>query len=442
MSWLKEHDGLIKIAPDPNDPPVEFFDENGEYTGISADYIKLFENRFKIKFEVVKADSFEAVMEMAKNKEIDIVTAISESVERKEFLSFTRPYIDDPIVIIVRKDTPGYLTTDNLKDLKLTYVENYALHKELTENYSHLQLLPVTDERTGLRNVSFGVADAMIIDLPSASYYIEKDGLMNLRVAGDEQVYSKYSFAVRKDLPVLYSIMNKALNGVLQTEHDKIRAKWIKLDHPSYWLSTEFIFSVTLLTSLLAAFLIWFFIYRSKMSRKLEKHIMALISEQSKTKDFEEKYKQMKVHFENIPAFENRIEEEHVKYETSRLSDDTLKEYLKILLKHMEEKKPYLNQNMSLKTLADELSMYSHHLSQLLSICLDKNFNNFVNEYRVEEVKQMFMDADYDEDTVLSIAFQSGFSSKASFNSVFKKLTGSTPSQYRSMCLKQRAALD
>ncbi|HRZ79242.1 MAG TPA: transporter substrate-binding domain-containing protein [bacterium] len=438
ISWLKEHDGRIRIAPDPFDPPVEFFNEKGVYTGISADYIALFEKRFKIKFDIVKAESFEAVMAMAKNREIDIVTAISESDERKEFLNFTEPYIDDPIVIVVRKDTPGYLTTDNLGEKKLTYVKNYALHRELTENYSHLQLLPVDDERTGLRNVSFGVADAMIIDLPSASYYIEKDGLLNLRVAGDENIYSRYSFAVRKDSPVLFSIMNKALGGVSRKEHDEIRAKWIKLDHPTYWLSFEFISTVSLLFALLSVLTAVFFIYRMRMNRKLQEHISALISEQSRTRDFEEKYRTAAAKLETAPAPVENTEEEHVKYETSRLSDDTLKEYLRVLLKYMDEKKPYLNQNLSLKILADELSMYPHHISQLLSICLDRNFNNFISEYRVEDVKQMFMDADYDEDTILSIAFQAGFNSKASFNSIFKKFTGSTPSQYRSACLKKR----
>lgn len=440
MNWLREHDGRIRIAPDPDDPPVEFFNSNGIYQGISADYISIFEKRFSIRFVVVKARDFEEVMQMAQNREIDIVTAISESSERKKFLSFTEPYIDDPIVVITRKDTSGYLTTDNLGDLKLTYVRNYALHKELTENYSHLKLLPVEDERTGLRDVSFGVADAMLIDLPSASYYIEKDGLLNLRVAGDEKIYSKYAFAVRNDMPILFSIINKGLQGISQKEHDEIRSRWIKLDRPSYWLSREFIFTILLIVLIAGLFLVWFINYRKKMNRKLESHILALIAEQSKNRDFEAKLVQLKPHLENIQNFEETVKEEHVKYETSRLSDETLREYLKMLLKYMDEKKPYLNQNLSLKILADELSIYSHHLSQLLSICLDKNFNNFINEYRVEDVKQMFMDPDYDDDSILSIAFQSGFNSKAAFNAVFKKSTGTTPRQYRSMCLKKRDA--
>jgi ABC-type amino acid transport substrate-binding protein/AraC-like DNA-binding protein len=444
--WLEKHRYNIRIAPDPNDPPIEFFDEKGTYTGISADYIKLIEEKFEIKFKVVKLASFKEVMEKAKTHEIDIVTAISESKERKTFLNFTEPYVDDPIVIVVRKETTGYITTDNLGDRTLTYVKNYALHKELTENYSHLKLLPVTDERTGLRNVSFGVADAMIIDLPSASYYIEKDGLMNLRVAGDEKVYTKYSFAIRKDWQILHSIISKGLKSISEKQREQIRNKWIKLDYPAYWTSTEFILMSLLLIVAIIVTGLSFMFYRKRMSMKLEERINALIMEQSKTKDLEEKIAKVMSHMNNVQKFKEKKEKEELdpdreKYETTKLDKETLQKYLKILLEHMEEKKPYLNQSLTLNSLSEELSIYSHHISQLLSTCLDKNFNNFINEYRVEDVKMMFMDSDYDEDTILSIAYQSGFNSKATFNSIFKKSTGSTPSQYRKMCLKKRGLI-
>jgi len=444
--WLKENANKIRIAPDPDDPPIEFFDENGNYTGISADYIRILEDRFNIKFKIIKLDSFKEVMEEAQNGKIDVVTAISESKERKKFLSFTKPYIDDPIVIVVRKDTTGYITTDNLGDRKLTYVKNYALNKELTENYSHLKLLPVTDERTGLRNVSFGVADAMIIDLPSASYYIEKDGLMNLRVAGDENIFTKYSFAIRSDAPILKSIFDKGLEGISDEEKDRIRSKWIKLDYPSYWMSFEFLLmSFFLIVAVIIAGL-WFMFYRKVMDKKLENRINALIMEQSKTKDLEEKIAKVMSHMNDVQKFSEKKEKEeldpnHEKYETSKLDKETLKKYLEILLKYMDEQKPYLDQSLTLKSLSEKISIYSHHISQLLSTCLDKNFNNFINEYRVEDVKMMFMDEDYDEDTILSIAYQSGFNSKATFNSIFKKSTESTPSQYRKICRKKRGLI-
>lgn len=438
--WLREHEGPIRIAPDPDDPPVEFFDGSGSYRGISADYIKKFEARFGITFEVVRAPDFAAVMKMAEAREIDIVTAISESAERKNLFEFTEPYIDDPTVIIVRKETPGYLTTDNLGSLSLTYVKTYALHKELTEHYSHLKLLPVDDERTGLRNVSFGVADAMLIDLPSASYYIEKDGLLNLRVAGDEDIYTRYAFAVRNDQPILASIIRKGLAGIPQKERDDIRSRWIKLDYPRYWQTPGFLTlaGTTLLALLLlAAGFVW---YGRKLRRKLDERDRALLAEQTRVKDLEEKLAHTRQLLTDVPQFTAQVEppEERAKYESTRLSDDTLNGYLKMLMKYMEEKKPYLNQNLSLKTLADELSIYSHHLSQLLSICLDKNFNNFINDFRVEEVKQLFADPDYDKDPILSIAFQSGFNSKATFNAIFKKATGMTPSRYREMVLAAR----
>jgi AraC-like DNA-binding protein len=121
---------------------------------------------------------------------------------------------------------------------------------------------------------------------------------------------------------------------------------------------------------------------------------------------------------------------EHPKYEKSALTKDQVLELSKSIKKLMETEKPYLRQELKLSDLAALLSVSTNHLSQLLNKELKTNFYDFINEYRVNEAKKQLNGQRKLNQTILSIAFESGFSNKASFNRIFKKHTGTTPTNY------------
>jgi AraC-like DNA-binding protein len=119
------------------------------------------------------------------------------------------------------------------------------------------------------------------------------------------------------------------------------------------------------------------------------------------------------------------------KYIKSGLKDYQAKKYLKDLIAFMSDKKPYLNRDLSIQDLSDMTDIPRHYLTQVLNETHGKNFFTFINEYRVNEVIDRFKDPKNDYFTILAIAFDSGFNSKTTFNSIFKSQTGMTPSEYR-----------
>jgi AraC-like DNA-binding protein len=119
------------------------------------------------------------------------------------------------------------------------------------------------------------------------------------------------------------------------------------------------------------------------------------------------------------------------KYERSGLKKEDAEEYRKRLLRYMKDKKPYLDGDLTIQDISEQLDIPRHHLTQVINETLYKNFYTFINEYRVEEVKKMLTDPEYQKYTLTSIAFEAGFNSKSSFNSVFKDLVGKTPTQFR-----------
>lgn len=119
------------------------------------------------------------------------------------------------------------------------------------------------------------------------------------------------------------------------------------------------------------------------------------------------------------------------KYEKSTLTRERSERYLNKLLKCMKEKKPFTDGDLSLQKLAGGLSISPNHLSQVINERLGQTFSDFINSYRVEEAKRRLLDPAFKHLSLLGIAVDVGFNSKSSFNSVFKKHTNMTPSEFR-----------
>lgn len=111
--------------------------------------------------------------------------------------------------------------------------------------------------------------------------------------------------------------------------------------------------------------------------------------------------------------------------------DIEMKEFQHQIDKYMLENKPYLNRELSLQELADELETSVHKISWFLNHYQQRNFFNYINEYRVKEAKERILDPAYSRLTLLAIGYDSGFNSKSSFNALFKKYTGLTPSEFQ-----------
>jgi AraC-like DNA-binding protein len=119
----------------------------------------------------------------------------------------------------------------------------------------------------------------------------------------------------------------------------------------------------------------------------------------------------------NIPEIENI---KHRKYE----------KIYNLIVEYFENKQPYLRPNFTLANMANDLNINTAYLSEVISIKKNTNFNNFVNFYRVNKVKEMIRNNP--QYTLQYIYLSSGFSSQSSFNRVFKLQEGITPSEYAS----------
>jgi AraC-like DNA-binding protein len=133
-----------------------------------------------------------------------------------------------------------------------------------------------------------------------------------------------------------------------------------------------------------------------------------------------------------LSSFNEKIEVEQIskKYQKSVIDDQDLKQHAALLDEMMSVEKLYRDPELSLSKLALKLNLSTNQLSQVINQFYRKNFHEFINSYRIEEVKQRFENGDVEHITLLGIALEAGFNSKATFNRFFKKHTGKTPSGF------------
>lgn len=139
----------------------------------------------------------------------------------------------------------------------------------------------------------------------------------------------------------------------------------------------------------------------------------------------------MKNDGEEIILSKPQIITENEKYKKTKLNENVSKEYLTKIVNYIENSEIYKDPDLTLKMFSENVDIPTHHVSQVINSSLNKNFFSFVNSYRIEAAKSILKDENFKEYNILRIAFEVGFNSKPTFNSVFKEYTKMTPTEYR-----------
>ena len=130
----------------------------------------------------------------------------------------------------------------------------------------------------------------------------------------------------------------------------------------------------------------------------------------------------------------NPLKTESSKYQATALPASLSKTMFDKLKAHLEHHQSYRNNQLKLAHLAEELSLSPHHLSQVINRHAQKNFSEFINDYRIKEAIQLINQID----RINQLAYEVGFNNRTTFNKAFKKATGLTPTQYKRKTLLEK----
>ncbi|MHC4990563.1 MAG: ATP-binding protein, partial [Planctomycetota bacterium] len=284
--WLGEHPE-IRLAAYANYPPAQFLDEDGRHAGLAADYQRLIEEMLGIRFVEVPCSNWDEVLRRAREREVDVIALAADTPDRT-YLEFTEPYLMLPAVIIAQDGVRGTLRPDDLEGMRVAVSSGYAIQSYLEERFPQLTLDPVPDTRTGLRKVSFGMADVLVSDLAVASYFLEQEGITNLRIVGESGYTYEMGFAARSDWPEMTSILDKALSSITPEQRSAIYDKWIRLSQepviPRRRFWTIVLAGLVAAVALLAGALIWNGSLQRRVSQKT-RQLNAQLAERRRTNE-------------------------------------------------------------------------------------------------------------------------------------------------------------
>jgi len=232
QTWL-EHHPVIHLGIDPEWAPFEYRDTEGQYSGMASDYIRLLSDRLGVELRTKEGLSWAKVIEYAKQGRLDVLPAVMKSDQREEYLSFTAPYLDFPMVIITRADGAFVAGLDDLVGKQVAVVRSYVTQDLLEASHPGLDLILVDNIDKGLQGVALGEVGAYVGNLAAITHAIDHLGLTNLKVAAPTPYSFPLGMGVRKDWPELVSILEKALASIEPEQARAIRGRWmsVQLEH-------------------------------------------------------------------------------------------------------------------------------------------------------------------------------------------------------------------
>ncbi len=232
--WLQRNRGKITIAPDPLWAPFEYLDENGMYSGIMADYLSLISQKISFNFRILKFADWKEILKRLRGGDVDMVT-MGRTSRREKYLLFTPPLVSLKNVILVRSDFRGSLDMESMTGVKTGMPEGYAITEHVASRYPWIPLRLFVTTEEALRKLSVGEVQAVILDLPSASWYLRRENISTIRIAGEMDYQTELCFATVRDNVLLHSIISKAVRRITPAEKQFIRNKWVSLHYDPFY---------------------------------------------------------------------------------------------------------------------------------------------------------------------------------------------------------------
>lgn len=243
---------LVKYCIDPNWMPLEM-NKDGVHIGISSDYMKLLKKKIDISFLFVETKTWTETLEFIKKRKCDVLSLAMATPERKNYLNFTKPYLDIPLVLVTKNDEIFYADVSAITNKPIGITKNYAYGEVLRVRYPNMQLIDVENISDGLNKVESGELFGYIDAVTAAGYAILNRYFSTLKIAGKFDEKWSLGVAVRSDEPMLLNIFEKAIESIDVSKHQEILNKWIsvkydtKADYSNVLKFFAFVFVISIL---------------------------------------------------------------------------------------------------------------------------------------------------------------------------------------------------
>lgn len=371
---------------------------------------------------------------------IACLSAMAVTAQRQKFYDLSITYYDD-IINYCEKMNHQYGKMLALNNIGLIYrklnkfdkaIENCEASLVLSRKLKNRKVIAMTLLNVAVSYLKTDEVEKSIAYLKESLVIAEEEKIP--LIIGDCHLYLAEAYAKTGNHKLSYKeqVMYSALR---EQELDKRKAA-IKVDAKHTFEEKEVTiqnlttnrFYIVFVSVLILVLLVIVLVLINKRKESITKQKEILIIERSMLDKENTTLKSKLKALAKTKQYDSRYLKNTAKNSLTNKQQQT---YTDAVLDYMEEEKPYLDFEISLKKMADSLSMTTHHLSEVLRVSFEKNFHDFINIYRINEAKKIMANSEGRKYKLLSVAYDSGFKSKSSFYRVFKKHTGKTPTEYK-----------
>ncbi|MCV6607737.1 MAG: transporter substrate-binding domain-containing protein, partial [Campylobacterales bacterium] len=248
LNYLKDKK-KINYCIDPNWIPLEG-EIDGKHVGISYDYIKLLKEKLPIDFQYIPTKSWSESLEFFKEDRCDLIPLITKTKERNNYINFSSSYLQTPIVLATKVNTPfiGDLKT-SLAGKKLGIPKDYAFTETFQDKYPHIEFISVDNVFDGLKKVKEGKIFGFLGSLATIGHHFHKNFIGELKISGKLDEKRELRIGVTKKEPQLHTIIEKTLKTIDKNQQKLIYNKWVAVSFKEglpYTLIWQIIFFATM----------------------------------------------------------------------------------------------------------------------------------------------------------------------------------------------------
>jgi polar amino acid transport system substrate-binding protein len=260
----------IRFCIDPDWYPLESLDEQQQVQGITADIIPLLEKQLSIALELVPTETWAETLELVQTGQCDLIPMISMTPERETYLSFSKPYLTLPAVIVTTDEQIYIDGIEQLRGKRMGVVSGYAYKALIEDRYQGVNIVDVKNGRDGIRKVQSGDIDAFIDYAASVVHVIQTEGIVGVKISGEADLPLSIRMAVPKEQQALVPLLNRALDAIGEVAIRDIYNKYISVTYTQgfdYRLFWQFVVVVVLI----GAFMAFRYAQLSRFNREIQK---------------------------------------------------------------------------------------------------------------------------------------------------------------------------
>lgn len=228
-AWVARNPA-ITMCVDPDWEPFERINEAGEHEGIAADLVRLVAQRVGLRVVLHPTRSWDESLDASRAGRCQILSFLNRTPNRDEWLLFTAPIFFDPNVVITREEHPYISDLHGISGESVALPRGTMVEERIRSLYPDLTILETGSENEAVALVSARKVDMTIRSLIVAAYTIRKEGLFNLKIAGQvPEMVNRLRIGVVKSEPMLREILDRGVATLTPREREAISNRHVSV---------------------------------------------------------------------------------------------------------------------------------------------------------------------------------------------------------------------